>query len=126
MDNEMEAGGLQRFKELKLSYYIGKPYYLLYIYIYYIPIMVTYFKFLSINQDKGVLLGVEDITAELVRVIKKYTRPPLPPQTWQEWRNTPTKSEARLFYILLGPGKLQTLNPIHPHITHSLNSKYPP
>ena len=36
MESEMEAGGIQGFKELKLSYYIGKPFYLLYI-----PIMVT-------------------------------------------------------------------------------------
>ena len=36
MEHEMETGGILGFKELKLGYYIGEPYYLLYI-----PIMVT-------------------------------------------------------------------------------------
>ena len=36
LENEKETGGNLKLKELKLSYYIGKPYHLLYI-----PIMVT-------------------------------------------------------------------------------------
>ena len=48
MGNEMETWRIIRIKELNLSYYIGKTYYLLYIYIH---IMVTQFKFLSSNPD---------------------------------------------------------------------------
>ena len=36
MENEVETGGNIGIKEFKISYYIGKPCYLLYI-----PIMVT-------------------------------------------------------------------------------------